>query len=81
MPKMTQMGDVSPAEAKRTETTKKADMGYIMKRLWKYLSKHKFIIAVCIVLVIVGNLLALWGPRLSGKAIGAIGIEPGTADF
>ena len=81
MPKMTQMGAVSPAEAKRTETTKKADMGYIMKRLWKYLSKHKFIIAVCIVLVIVGNLLALWGPRLSGKAIGAIGIEPGTADF
>ena len=81
MPKMTQMGAVSPAEAKRTETTKKADMGYIMKRLRKYLSKHKFIIAVCIVLVIVGNLLALWGPRLSGKAIGAIGIEPGTADF
>ncbi|MDD5904362.1 MAG: ABC transporter ATP-binding protein [Clostridium sp.] len=81
MPKMTQMGAVSPAEAKRTETTKKADMGYIMKRLWKYLSKHKFIIAVCIVLVIVGNLLALWGPRLSGKAIGAIGIVPGTADF
>ena len=73
MPKMTQMGAVSPAEAKRTETTKKADMGYIMKRLWKYLSKHKFIIAVCIVLVIVGNLLALWGPRLSGKAIETVG--------
>lgn len=81
MPKITQMGSISPAEAKRTETGKKADINYIFKRLWGYLSQHKLIIAVCLVLVIAGNLFALLGPSLSGKAIEAIGTVPGTADF
>ena len=81
MPKITQMGAISPEEAKRTESRKKVDIRYIFRRLWKYLAKHKLLIALCIVLAIVGNLLALWGPRLSGKAIGAIGTVPGRADF
>ena len=81
MPKITQMGAISPEEAKRTESRKKVDIRYIFRRLWKYLAKHKLLIALLIVLAIVGNLLALWGPRLSGKAIGAIGTVPGRADF
>lgn len=81
MPKVTQMGAISPEEAKRTEVFKKADKGYILKRLWSYLSRHKLLIALCLVLVVVGNLLALIGPGLSGKAIEAIGTSPGMADF
>lgn len=81
MPKVTQMGAISPEEAKRTEVLKKADKGYILKRLWSYLSRHKLLIALCLVLVVVGNLLALIGPGLSGKAIEAIGTSPGMADF
>lgn len=81
MPKVTQMGAISPEEAKRTEVLKKADKGYILKRLWSYLSRHKLLIALCLILVVVGNLLALIGPGLSGKAIEAIGVSPGMADF
>lgn len=81
MPKVTQMGAISPEEAKRTEVLKKADKGYILKRLWSYLSRHKLLIVLCLILVVVGNLLALIGPDLSGKAIEAIGTSPGMADF
>ena len=41
MPKITQMGAISPEEAKRTESRKKVDIRYIFRRLWKYLAKHK----------------------------------------
>lgn len=81
MPRVTQMGAISPEEAKRTEVLKKADKGYILKRLWSYLSRHKLLIVLCLILVVVGNLLALIGPGLSGKAIEAIGTSPGMADF
>lgn len=81
MPKLTSMGPISPSEAKRTDMGKKADKGYIFKRLFKYLGRHKLLIAVCIVLVIVGNVIALLGPSLSGKAIDAIGRKAGEADF
>lgn len=81
MPKMTQAGAISPAEAKRTESNKKVDKSYTLRRLWRYLSGHKLLIALCLLLVLAGNLLALWGPNLSGKAIDAIGNKPGMADF
>lgn len=81
MPKLTSMGPISPSEARRTEVGKKADKGYIFRRLFKYLGRHKLLIAVCMVLVVVGNVIALLGPSLSGKAIDAIGKRAGEADF
>lgn len=75
------MGPISPSEARRTEVGKKADKGYIFRRLFKYLGRHKLLIAVCMVLVVVGNVIALLGPSLSGKAIDAIGKRAGEADF
>ncbi|MCH5279099.1 MAG: ABC transporter ATP-binding protein [Christensenellaceae bacterium] len=72
---------MSPEEAKRTDGAKKTDKKYIFARLWKYLAKHKPIIALCCVLVLASNLLALWGPSLSGKAIDAIGSVAGGVDF
>ncbi len=44
-------------------------------RLWAYLYRYKWLLALAAVLTIAGNLLALAGPMLSGYAIDAI--EPG----
>lgn len=45
---------------------------YIIKRLWKYLSPYKWLLALAAALSIGGNALALIGPKLSGFAIDAI---------
>lgn len=53
---------------------------YIIKRLWKYLSPYKWLLALAAALSIGGNALALIGPKLSGFAID--GIEAvGGVDF
>ena len=45
---------------------------YLIKRLWKYLSPYKWLLALAAALSIGGNALALIGPKLSGFAIDAI---------
>lgn len=50
---------------------------YIIKRLWKYLSPYKWLLALAAALSIGGNALALIGPKLSGFAIDAIEAEGG----
>ena len=54
---------------------------YILYRLWSYLSRYKGILLLAAVLAVLSNLLGLLGPSLSGKAIDAIGIVAGEADF
>ncbi|HIR60853.1 MAG TPA: ABC transporter ATP-binding protein, partial [Candidatus Faecivivens stercoravium] len=44
----------------------------ILKRLWKYLYKFKWMLLLAAVLSLGGNLLALAGPELSGRAVDAI---------
>lgn len=53
---------------------------YIIKRLWKYLSPYRWLLALAAALSIGGNALALIGPKLSGFAIDAIEAEGGV-DF
>ncbi len=53
----------------------------LLLRLWKYLGYNRLLIVTALVLSVVSNLLALWGPKLSGEAIDAIGTEAGAADF
>lgn len=60
---------------------RKRSKSYVLRRLWKYLSTHRLMIVLCILLVLLSNALALIGPSLSGKAIDAIGIEKGGVDF
>ncbi len=50
-------------------------------RLGKILFEHKLHLAVALVLMVSANSLALVGPRLSGKAIDAIGESVGNVDF
>ncbi len=55
--------------------------GVILKRLWKYLSQYRWLLAAAIALSVAGNLLALVGPKLSGYAIDAIRPGPGAVQF
>ena len=41
----------------------------ILRRLWTYLYRYKLLLVLAFLLVITSELLALWGPSLSGKAI------------
>ena len=54
---------------------------YILRRLWRYFKKYKWLLALAIALTIVSNILALIGPKLSGLAIDAIEPGPGHVDF
>ena len=52
----------------------------ILKRLWKYLYKFKFLLFAALLMTVTSNLLALAGPSLAGQAVNAIsGI--GQVDF
>ena len=54
---------------------------YLIGRLWKYLAHHKLLIFLALLCMFAGNLFALFGPKLSGNAIDAMGIGMGTVNF
>lgn len=60
---------------------KPKDRKKVLLRLWTYLYAHKWMALGALALTVSGNLLALLGPALSGRAIDAIGMGPGQADF
>lgn len=53
--------------------------GYVLKRLGKYLWHHAPLLALALALMVLSNLFALAGPKISGHAIDAI--KPGAVDF
>lgn len=53
----------------------------VILRLWKYLSKHGFLLLLALLLTIGGNLLALIGPKLSGLAIDSIEFGKNMVNF
>lgn len=60
---------------------KKAPKKYLLLRLWKYFERYYPMIILGVILMLLSNVLALFGPKLSGKAIDAIGTHPGGVDF
>lgn len=52
-----------------------------LKKLWSYLYHFKWSLFFAATLMITSNLLALFGPLLSGYAIDAIQLGPGKVDF
>jgi ATP-binding cassette subfamily B protein len=50
-------------------------------RLGIYMLRYKYLLILALMLTILGNVLTLVGPMLSGKAIDAIGTTPGLVDF
>ncbi len=51
------------------------DTGYIYKRLFSYLSRHKLLLLLATVLTVVSSALSIRGTSLAGSAIGAIAGE------
>ncbi len=60
---------------------KRVPRKYLFLRLWRYLSRYYVLIGAGGILMLLSNVLALLGPKLSGKAIDAIGIRAGGVDF
>lgn len=54
---------------------------YVLKRLWNYLSYYRILLILAIILSISGNIFALIGPYLAGKAIDCIELGPGKIVF
>ena len=52
---------------------------HVLRRLWRYLSKYRMLIALAVIVSVLGNVLALLSPKLSGYAIDAI--KPNDVDI
>ncbi len=57
------------------KTDKPRDTKYVLKRLWSYICRYRWMLMLGLFLTVSGNMSALIGPMLSGYAIDAI--EPG----
>ncbi len=68
-----QQGGGKPMVSEKTDRPR--DTQYVIRRLWRYICLHKWMLSAAIALAVISNLLALVGPLLSGYAIDAI--EPG----
>jgi len=75
-PKPGRMGNFSSGETVAKEKRKP-----IILRLGKYMLRHKWMFLLAIVMTIISNTFALFGPELAGKAINAIGLGEGQANF
>lgn len=64
-----------------TPQTKKKSRKKVVLRLWQYLYKHKYLLLLALALTIIGNLLALVGPKLSGMAVDNIEFGKGLVNF
>lgn len=60
---------------------KKINMGKLLLRLWRYIGKNRLLVVLALVLSLSSSLLNLYGPKLSGTAINAIGLGAGKVDF
>lgn len=69
----TALGEKEPVSLRR--------QGAVLRRLWKYLRRFRFTLFTALVMTVVSNVLALVGPKLSGKAIDAIGDAVGGVNF
>ena len=64
-----------------TAPTEKRHRMKVFLRIFTYMFKYKWLVALALVIMITSNALALAGPYLSGKAIAAIEPGPGNVDF
>ena len=83
-PNMIGGGRLTRAEVsgdKRRFEGKKLNMGALLLRLWRYIGRNRFLVVLAVVLNVTSSLLALYGPKLSGRAINAIEPGAGKVDF
>lgn len=59
----------------------KLNTGALLRRLWKYMGRSRGLILLALLLSVSSSMLALYGPKLSGRAINAIELGTGQVDF
>ncbi len=59
----------------------KQPAGKLLRRLWRYMGRNRFLVILALVLSVSSSLLSLYGPKLSGEAINAIDLGAGKVDF
>ena len=60
---------------------KKLNKGAILKRLWRYLGRNRVLLVLALLFSVSSSALALYGPKLSGKALDAVDFGAGNVDF
>ena len=73
--------DFKPKISGAQGSLKGRDVRYIVRRLWSYICIYKYLFLLAFALAALSNLLALYGPTLTGKALGVIGDSGGRVDF
>ena len=73
------IGDRRPVNTR--DRTTHQPRSVLLKRLWKYLGFHRFLLILAVLLSVTSSLLSLYGPKLSGQAINAIDLESGNVDM
>ena len=64
---------------KRSLVANKMPRRQIAKRLWQYLGRNRALLLLALLLTLLSSSVALFGPKLSGLAIDAIGLGAGEA--
>ena len=65
---------------RRQFEARKLDTPTLLRRIWKYMGRSRFLLILAAVLALSSSLLNLYGPKLSGRAINAI-TGKGQVDF
>lgn len=60
---------------------KPINKGKLLLRLWRYLGRNRLLLVLSIFCSTLSSVLALYGPKLSGQALDAIGSVAGGVDF
>ena len=66
---------------RRTFQASNLSRGALLKRFWKYLGRNRLLLVLALMLSVTSSLLALYGPKLSGRAINALDLGAGKVDF
>ena len=77
---MRREGNLSAAAFKANHIETHVPRGKLLARFWQYLGRNRLLIILAVLLSMTSSLLALYGPKLSGRAINAITSENGV-DF
>ena len=74
-------GAAAQIQATAPKKLTKEEKTRVIKRISKYLFRHKGMVAICFTLMLLSNLIALVPPKLSQNAIDAISLGTGKVDI
>ncbi|MBQ8815136.1 MAG: ABC transporter ATP-binding protein [Lachnospiraceae bacterium] len=66
---------------RNTKKEKPKDTKGTLLRILRYVSRYRYLLGLTLILCLVSNVLALWGPSLAGSAIAEAEAGPGKVNF